>query len=107
MPQRHRPELSDSVSAEPVGTNRRTPRTFRPGRRCAVPGCQTLLSIYNGAKHCAAHNPTHLHITVPRPLPDTPEVAAPAMGEPAVTGASRSPARVLVDPDVAVSRRAS
>jgi hypothetical protein len=108
MAHRHRPELSDSVSAEPVGANRRTPRTFRPGRRCAVPGCQTLLSIYNGAKHCAAHNPTHLRTTLPRPFPDTPAApTASSQDEPAATGANRPRVRVLLDPDDSVSRRAS
>ena len=70
MPQRHRPELSESVSADPLGTYRRTPRTFRPGRRCAAAGCLTVLSIYNGAKHCAAHNPKQA--TMPRTrVPDS------------------------------------
>jgi hypothetical protein len=81
MPQRHRPELSESVSGEPLTTYRRTPRTFVPGRTCSVPGCPTVLSIYNGAKHCAAHNPNRL--------------------------TARPRARVLVDPGGEVTRRAS
>jgi hypothetical protein len=81
MPQRHRPELSESVSGEPLGTYRRTPRTFGSGRTCAVPGCPTVLSIYNGAKHCAVHSPNRL-MTRPR-------------------------ARVLVDQGDEATRRAS
>ena|SRR5579872_5931240 len=108
MPQRHRPELSDSVSAEPVGTNRRTPRTFRPGRQCAVPGCQTLLSIYNGAKHCAAHNPTHLWAPSPVAVPDRPEDPAVAEAEEHTTLTARRPrVTVLVAPDGKVTRKAS
>ena len=68
MPQPHRPELSESVSAEPLVTYRRTPRTFRSGRTCAVAGCQTVLSIYNSGKCCAAHDPKHLRALV-RPVP--------------------------------------
>jgi hypothetical protein len=75
MPQRHRPELSDSVAADPLGTYRGTPRTFSPGRCCAEPGCTTVLSIYNGAKHCAAHNPKQRRVS----RPPTPR---PAAGEP-------------------------
>jgi hypothetical protein len=67
MPQPHRPELSESVSAEPLVTYRRTPRTFRAGRTCAMAGCQTVLSIYNSGKHCAAHNPKHLRVAVIAP----------------------------------------
>jgi hypothetical protein len=55
MPQRHRPELSESVTGEHFVTYRRTPRTFSTGRTCARSGCSTVLSIYNGGKHCAAH----------------------------------------------------
>jgi hypothetical protein len=60
MTQRHRPELSESVAADPVVTYRRTPRTFGRGRTCAVPGCRTILSIYNGGKHCGPHHPSQL-----------------------------------------------
>jgi hypothetical protein len=38
MPQRRRPELSESVSGEPLVTSRRARRTFHPERICAVPG---------------------------------------------------------------------
>lgn len=55
MPQRHRPELSESVSGEHLVTYRRTARTFSAGRTCATGGCLTVLSIYNSGKHCAAH----------------------------------------------------
>src|ERR1700676_1171747 len=66
MPQRHRPELSESVAAEPLSTYRRTARAFSSGRRCVEPGCLTVLSIYNGGKHCAAHNPKQVRVTRPR-----------------------------------------
>jgi hypothetical protein len=55
MPQRHRPELSESVSGEHLVTYRRTARTFSAGRTCSTAGCLTVLSIYNSGKHCAAH----------------------------------------------------
>jgi hypothetical protein len=71
MPQPHRPELSESVTADLVGAPRRTPRTFRPGRTCAAAGCLTRLSIYNGAKHCAAHNPKHLRMAATGAPTDT------------------------------------
>ena len=41
MPQRHRPELSESVTGEPLVGYRRTPRTFRADRVCEVSGCTT------------------------------------------------------------------
>ena len=55
MPQRHRPELSESVAGEPLIGYRRAPRTFRSDRVCDVPGCSTRLSIYNDGSCCAAH----------------------------------------------------
>jgi hypothetical protein len=76
MPQRHRSEISESVTADPLGSYRRTPRTFNPGRTCAAVGCQTVLSIYNGAKHCAAHNPKQLRVKRPYAAPTS--VALPA-----------------------------
>lgn len=32
-------------------------RTFGRGRVCRAPGCSTVLSIYNGARHCWQHEP--------------------------------------------------
>jgi hypothetical protein len=32
-------------------------RTWAAGRSCAEPGCKTVLSIYNGGKHCSIHAP--------------------------------------------------
>ena len=55
MPQRHRMELSESVSGERPITYRRTARTFSAGRTCAVDDCPTVLSIYNSSPRCAAH----------------------------------------------------
>jgi hypothetical protein len=108
MPQRHRPELSESVSADPLGTYRRTPRTFRPGRRCAVPGCLTVLSIYNGAKHCAAHNPKQSTMARTRTSSDTTVGPPPAVAkEDHVATTVRAGGRILVERGGDVSRRAS
>ena len=57
MPQRHRPELVESIAGEPLVAYRRAPRTFRAGRVCAAHGCTTHLSIYNSGKYCATHGP--------------------------------------------------
>jgi hypothetical protein len=107
MPQRHRPELSDSVSADPLGRYRRTPHTFGPGRTCAGSGCLTVLSIYNSSKHCAAHSPNHLRVT-PAPSPTDTITAPPyalAADHPQETG--RSPVGVVVDREAGVRRQAS
>jgi hypothetical protein len=104
MPQRHRQELSESVSADPLGTYRRTPRTFRPGRQCAVPGCETVLSIYNGAKHCAAHGPAQLKKSRARAMPEESAALAEELRDrPTMHLATR----VLVPAGAGVSRRAS
>ena len=44
----------------PLGASRvaRLPRAshhYRPGRVCSVPGCSTVLSIYNKATTCFEH----------------------------------------------------
>ena len=57
MPQRHRPELVESIAGEPLVTYRRPPRTFRRDRVCAAPECTTHLSIYNSGLYCSAHGP--------------------------------------------------
>jgi len=78
MPQRHRPELSESVMAEPLVGSRRTPRTFGPDRVCEAPECRTRLSIYNGGSFCASHSahrvwrPTRLTPVDTLPVPDRP-----------------------------------
>jgi len=64
MPQTHRPEFAASVTAEPLVGYRRAPRTFRRDRICSVPGCTTLLSIYNADDSCAVHGP-HRPCVVP------------------------------------------
>ena len=107
MPQRHRQELSESVTADPLVTYRRTPRTFRPGRQCAVPGCQTVLSIYNGAKHCAAHNPTQARVAPARAPAEAAAVALSTSDAGRVTPGPRPPVRVFVAPGGEVTRRAS
>jgi hypothetical protein len=71
MPQRHRPDLSESVSGEAPVTYRRLPRTFRPGRTCAVAGCPTVLSIYNGGKHCSVHSSGPLRAATVTLAPET------------------------------------
>lgn len=55
MPQRHRPELSEAVTGEPLVGHRRSARTFAKDRVCAHDGCDTKLSIYNSSDLCAAH----------------------------------------------------
>ncbi len=57
MPQRHRPELLESIAGEPLVNYRRAPRTFRRDRTCAAPECSTRLSIYNSGAYCSAHGP--------------------------------------------------
>ena len=57
MQPRHSHDASERVMAEPFVGIRRSPRTYRPDRVCAVPGCTTRLSIYNGTTVCAPHNP--------------------------------------------------
>jgi hypothetical protein len=107
MPQRHRPEVSESVSGEPLVTYKRLPRKYRPGRTCAVPGCPTVLSIYNSGKQCAAHNPIRFRAA---PVPASREVTAPSTPAKAQTGAgdgARARPRVLVDPSGEIRRRAS
>jgi hypothetical protein len=66
MPQRHRTELSESVSGEHLVTYRRMARTFSAGRTCAVDGCPTVLSIYNSSKHCATHQDHRFRTRRPR-----------------------------------------
>jgi hypothetical protein len=67
MPQRHRPELAESIAGEPLIGYRRVPRTFRPDRTCAAPDCMTHLSIYNADDYCATHAPYGLW-PLPGPL---------------------------------------
>ena len=55
MPQRHRPELSESVAGEKLTGYRRLPRTFSTNRTCGASGCGTRLSMYNGGSLCSAH----------------------------------------------------
>jgi hypothetical protein len=108
MPQRHRPELADAVSADPLGSYRRTPRTFGRDRTCALPGCLTVLSIYNSSKHCAAHSPKQLRVPPPRP-PETTLTAPPHLvaDDGVGTKANRTRRRVLVEPGGEVTRQAS
>lgn len=108
MTQRHRPELADAVSADPLGSYRRNPRTFGPGRTCALPGCLTVLSIYNSSKHCAAHGAKQLRVSPARVAENT--VTAPphlVADKSAGPKANRSPRRVLLEPGGEVTRQAS
>ena len=98
MPQRHRPELSESVSGEPMVTYRRTPRTFASGRTCAVAGCPTVLSIYNSGKRCAAHDQITCHPAASAPPASAPD-AAPRRVRPR--------RRVVVEDPPTSGRRAS
>lgn len=47
---------SGSILGETLASYNRRPRTFRPGRRCKVDSCQTLLSIYNSGDYCGTHD---------------------------------------------------
>jgi len=108
MLQRHRPELSESVAADPLGSDRRMPRTFSSGRTCAEPECTTLLSIYNGAKHCAAHNPKQIRVTRSRLKEDAAGDVSPVVEEieAAPTNEGERPVvRPLVTPHVEDIRR--
>ena len=51
-----------SVAGTPFNGGGRPSRSYAKGRVCKEPGCDTILSIYNDAKHCARHAP----LTVPR-----------------------------------------
>jgi hypothetical protein len=104
MTQRHRSEISTSVSADPLGRDRRTPRTYRSGRQCAVAECQTVLSIYNGAKHCAAHNIVSVRAAGRRSRSPGAEAATLEAPELVPAPAERTP---MLDYEEAVSRRAS
>jgi hypothetical protein len=104
MPQRHRPELSESVSGEAPVTYRRTPRTFRPGRTCAAAGCPTVLSIYNSGKFCAVHNAVDSR---PGPVAEPDEVLVTTVAEEASGQRARARARIRLDPPGQVGRRAS
>ena len=57
MPQRHRPELSESVAGERLVGYRRSARTFGRDRTCTHHGCTTRLSMYNSGSLCALHSP--------------------------------------------------
>ncbi|HTZ08897.1 MAG TPA: hypothetical protein VMB72_07485 [Acidimicrobiales bacterium] len=59
MPQRHRPELSESVAGEKLTGYRRAPRTFGAHRVCSAPGCDTRLSMYNAGALCSSHAVHH------------------------------------------------
>jgi hypothetical protein len=108
MPQRHRPELADAVSADPLGSYRRTPRTFGRDRTCALPGCLTVLSIYNSSKHCAAHGAKQLRVP-PARAPESTLTAAPHLVADDGSGpqTNRPRRRVLIEPGGEVTRRAS
>jgi len=60
MPQRHRPELSESVAGEKLTGYRRLPRTFGSNRVCSAAGCGTRLSMYNAESLCSTHAAHHV-----------------------------------------------
>ena len=37
-------------------------KTYRSGRVCAEPGCETKLSIYSKWKYCWQHEPVHSYV---------------------------------------------
>ncbi len=49
-------------------------RQWKAGRRCAEPGCETTLSIYNKSKYCWTHDPVRYY--VPRGRKKKPAEAA-------------------------------
>lgn len=49
----HRDEASHTRPIEEVRARR--PATYGAGRTCDAPGCETVLSRYNGANQCARH----------------------------------------------------
>lgn len=46
----------DSIGGELLGAARGKVHVFPRGRTCAAPGCDTVLSIYNGHDCCAEHD---------------------------------------------------
>jgi hypothetical protein len=52
-----RQETMLGLRAESVRPFGRPNRTYRFGRVCAVDGCHTRLSIYNGSEYCWVHEP--------------------------------------------------
>ena len=44
-----------NVHAERIHESGRCPKTYATGRVCRFPGCDTLLSQYNKAEMCMAH----------------------------------------------------
>jgi hypothetical protein len=51
----------------PPATGKSAASRAEAGRRCAVAGCQTVLSTYNDATTCWLHSsPTHRHALAPR-----------------------------------------
>jgi hypothetical protein len=45
------------VHAQPAWSHGRRPKVYASGRVCAVLGCRTILSVYNGSSCCAVHQP--------------------------------------------------
>lgn len=41
----------------PISGNARPSRSYRAGRVCGHPECETKLSIYNNGKYCYQHEP--------------------------------------------------
>jgi hypothetical protein len=51
-----RTELADqAIGGTTLATHGRPARTFRHGRVCSEPGCETKLSIYNDDDLCSLH----------------------------------------------------
>jgi hypothetical protein len=51
-----------AVKGTPISGNERPSRSFKKGRVCGDPGCETRLSIYNKGNYCYQHEP----MAVPR-----------------------------------------
>jgi hypothetical protein len=75
---------TSSVRATGVQTLPRPQRTFDMGRRCAEPGCQTKLSIYNASDRCWLHEPAHaFHPKVGRTRSSDLRIPGPTVPPPA------------------------
>jgi hypothetical protein len=51
-----------TVRAAATAIDARPSRTWSAGRRCAHPGCETALSIYNKSTACSVHEEARVYI---------------------------------------------
>lgn len=61
---------SNQIGAVNAATGGRAARTFKSGRVCLHPDCETILSAYNPGKTCSVHSGYgYLPSAVPKPEP--------------------------------------